>query len=149
VFHPLRSILYVIYEEASQIGTYRYDPSSGTARPIQTVSTLPKGFAGSSFASSISVSADGRFVYCGNRLHNSVSIFAVGRDGRLRLAGNEWTRGDYPNHVALAPGGKLMLVSNMRSDHVTVFHVDKENGGLRFSGQYLPIGSPNMVGFAA
>ena len=50
--------------------------------PRQTISTLPPGFAGSNFCSEILVSADGRFVYAGNRLHDSIGIFSVGADGR-------------------------------------------------------------------
>ena len=147
-FHPNGQTLYVIYEEASQIAAYRYDGRTGGVTPLQTVSTLPEGFAGSSFASAMAISRDGRFLYAGNRLHNSVSVFAIGKDETLRLVGNEWTRGDYPNHVALDPSGTLLLASNRRSDQVTVFRVDRATGGLRFSGQYFAVGSPNMVGFA-
>ncbi len=147
-FHPNGQTLYVIYEEASQIAAYRYDGQTAAVTPLQTVSTLPEGFAGSSFASAMAISPDGRFLYAGNRLHNSVSVFAIGKDGTLRLISNEWTRGDYPNQVALDPTGELLLASNRRSDQVTMFRVDRATGGLRFSGQYFPVGSPNMVGFA-
>jgi 6-phosphogluconolactonase (cycloisomerase 2 family) len=146
-FHPNGRALYVIYEEASQIAVYRYDGQTAAVTPLQSVSTLPEGFSGSSFASAMAIGPDGRFLYAGNRLHNSVSTFAIGRDGMLRLVGNEWTRGDYPNQVALDPTGGLLLASNRRSDQVTVFRVDRATGGLRFSGQYFPVGSPNMVGF--
>jgi 6-phosphogluconolactonase len=39
------------------------------------------------------VSADGRFVYAGNRLHDSIGIFSVGNTGELTFVGEEWTRG--------------------------------------------------------
>ena len=146
-FHPNGRTLYVIYEEASQIATYRYDGQTGGVTSLQTVSTLPADFAGSSFASAMAISWDGRFLYAGNRLHNSVSSFAIGQDGTLHMIGNEWTRGDYPNQVALDPTGMLLLASNRRSDQVTVFKVDHATGVLHFSGQYFPVGSPNMVAF--
>ena len=63
------------------------------------------------------------------------------------MIGNEWARGDYPNQVALDPTGMLLLTCNRRSDQVTVFKVDRATGGLHFSGQYFPVGSPNMIGF--
>jgi 6-phosphogluconolactonase (cycloisomerase 2 family) len=146
-FHPNGRILYVVYEEASQIASHQFDPKTGAVTPLHTLSTLPAGFAGSSFASSVSVSRDGRFLYCGNRLHNSVSAFATDGNGALRMIGNEWTRGDYPNQVTLDPSGAFLLASNRRSDQVTVFHVDHTTGLPRFTGQYFPVGSPNMVGF--
>lgn len=146
-FRPDGRVVYVAFEEASQIGVYRFDPATGAATPMQTVGTLPAGFTGSSFASSVCASRDGRFVYCGNRLHNSISTFAVAGDGSLRMVGNEWTRGDYPNQVALNPGGTLLTACNRRSDQVTTFLVDRSTGVPRFSGKYLAVGSPNMIGF--
>jgi hypothetical protein len=55
----------------------------------QTISTLPADFAGSSFGSEILVSADGRHVYAGNRLHDSIAISSVGSDGGLTLIGDK------------------------------------------------------------
>jgi 6-phosphogluconolactonase len=138
----------VIYEEASQVAAYRYDGQTGGVTPLQTVRTLPENFAGSSFASAMAISRNGRLLYAGNRLHNSVSVFAIGPDGTPRMTNNEWTRGDYPNQMVLDPTGTLLLACNRRSDQVTVFGVDRATGGLRFSGQYFPVGSPNMIGFA-
>lgn len=147
VFRRDGRMLYVVHEEASQVGAYRFDPATATATLLQTISTLPNGFAGSSFASSIAISRDCRFIYTGNRLHNSVAIIAVDADGMLRLVGTEWTRGDYPNQVTLSPSGTLLFACNRRSDQVTSFRVDPVGGTLSFTGQYLPIGSPNMIGF--
>ncbi len=77
-FHPNGRWLYSIQEEGSTIVLFDYDAAMGRLVARQTVSTLPPGFAGSNFCSEILVSADGRFVYAGNRLHDSIGIFAVG-----------------------------------------------------------------------
>ena len=61
--------------------------ATGRLAPRQTISTLPHGYAGSNFCSEILVSADGQFVYAGNRLHDSIGIFAVGADGELTHLG--------------------------------------------------------------
>ncbi|WP_051249129.1 lactonase family protein [Inquilinus limosus] len=146
-FHPNGRVLYTTYEEASQLAVHDWDPATGRATFRQQLSALPPGFAGSSFASALAISRDGRFLYSGNRLHNSIAIFAVGPDGTLRWLDAEWTRGDYPNHVALDPTGRFLFACNRRSDNVTLFRVDAQSGRLEFTGQYLPIGSPNMVVF--
>jgi 6-phosphogluconolactonase (cycloisomerase 2 family) len=109
---------------------------------------LPAGFAGSNFCSEILVSADGRFVYAGNRLHDSVAIFSVGRDGSLTHVAEEWTRGDYPRSFAFDPTGRFLYCCNQRADHVTVFNVDPKSGGLAFTGEYVPVGNPSCVAFA-
>jgi len=147
-FHPDGRILYTLYEEASQLAVHGYDPATGRTALLQKTGTLPPGFAGSSFASALAVSADGRFLYAGNRLHNSIAIFAIGGDGKVRWLDAEWTRGDYPNQIALDPTGHFLFACNRRSDQVTLFRVDRRSGKLDFTGQYLPVGSPNMVAFA-
>ncbi len=61
-FHPNGRILYTTYEEASQLAVHGWDPATGRATLLQQVGSLPPGFAGSSFASALAVSRDGRFV---------------------------------------------------------------------------------------
>ncbi|HUR58863.1 MAG TPA: lactonase family protein, partial [Opitutaceae bacterium] len=67
-FHPKRGWLYSLQEEGSTIVLFDYDATQGRLTARQTISSLPPGFAGSSFSSEIMVSADGRFVYAANRL---------------------------------------------------------------------------------
>jgi 6-phosphogluconolactonase len=144
-FHPNGRWLYSIQEEGSTLVLFDYDAGRLAAR--QTVSTLPPGFAGSNFCSEILVSADGRFVYAGNRLHDSIGIFAVGIDGRLTFLGEEWTRGNYPRSFTFDPTGRFLYCCNQRADHVAVFRVDRSTGGLAFTGHYAPVGNPSHVVF--
>ena len=146
-FHPNGRWLYSIQEEGSTVVLFDYDAAAGRLTARQTLSTLPKGFAGSNFCSEILVSADGNFVYAGNRLHDSVGIFAVGANGELKYVGEEWTRGDYPRSFAFDPTGACLYCCNQRADNVTVFQVDRKNGGLHFTGQYVPVGNPSCVVF--
>ncbi|MCH1440140.1 MAG: lactonase family protein, partial [Rubripirellula sp.] len=83
-FHPNGRWFYSIQEEGSTIVLFDYDSDTGELTSRQTISTLPKGFAGSNFCSEILVSNDGRFVYAGNRLHDSIGVFSVGRNGELQ-----------------------------------------------------------------
>lgn len=146
-FHPNGRWLYSIQEEGSTVVLFDYDSGSGRLRARQTISTLPPGFAGSNFCSEILVSADGRFVYAGNRLHDSIAVFSVGSDGRLTYTGEEWTRGDYPRSFGFDPTGRFLYCCNQRADAVTVFRVDRATGALSFTGQYTPVGNPSMIVF--
>jgi 6-phosphogluconolactonase (cycloisomerase 2 family) len=146
-FHPNRRWLYSIQEEGSTIVRFDVDLELGRLTPRQTISSLPAGYAGSNFCSEILVSKDGRFVYAGNRLHDSIGIFAVGSDGDLKPVGNEWTRGNYPRSFAFDPTGRFLHCCNQRADHVTVFKVDREQGGLSFTGRFTPVGNPSCVTF--
>ena len=147
-FHPDGRWFYSIQEEGSTIVLFDWDGSTGRLTARQTISSLPPGYAGSSFCSEILVSPDGRFVYGGNRLHDSIGIFAVGRTGELTFAGYEWTRGNYPRSFAFHPTGRLLYCCNQRADNVTVFRVDAKTGGLAFTGHYTSVGNPSSIVFA-
>jgi 6-phosphogluconolactonase (cycloisomerase 2 family) len=146
-FHPNGRWCYSIQEEGSTVVLFDYDARSGRLTPRQTISTLPPGFAGSNFCSEILVSADGRHVYAGNRLHDSIAIFSVGADGRLTYVGEEWTRGNYPRSFAFDPTGRFLYCCNQRADAVTVFRVNRTTGRLSFTGQYVPVGNPSSIAF--
>lgn len=146
-FHPNQRWLYSLQEEGSTIVLFDYDATRGRLTARQTLSSLPPGYAGSNFTSGIHVSADGRFVYVANRLHESIAWFAVGTDGTLTFVDEAWTRGSYPRSFALDPSGTLLYVCNQRADHLTTFRVDRATGGLTFTGQYTPVGSPSAIAF--
>ena len=103
-------------------------PSKRKARPSSCSTTIPRrpanlpandlhsaaGFCRQQFCSEILVSADGRFVYAGNRLHDSVGIFSIGKDGTLKYVGEEWTRGNYPRSFSFDPTGQFFYCCNRR-----------------------------------
>jgi 6-phosphogluconolactonase (cycloisomerase 2 family) len=146
-FHPNGKWLYSVQEEGSTVVRFDYDAEGGRLTARQTVSTLPGGYAGSNFCSEILVSADGKFVYVGNRLHDSIGIFSVSADGGLKSVGDEWTRGNYPRSFAFDPTGGFLYCCNQRADHVTVFRADRKTGGLAFTNEYVPVGNPSCVVF--
>jgi 6-phosphogluconolactonase len=146
-FHPNGRWFYSIQEEGSTIVLFDYDAATGTLTARQTISTLPPGYEGSNFCSEILVSADGKFVYAGNRLHDSIGIFAVQDDGTLKYVSDEWTRGNYPRSFTLSPSGDFLYCCNQRADHVTVFKVDRSQGTLQFTGQFVSVGNPSIVTF--
>jgi 6-phosphogluconolactonase len=146
-FHPSGRWLYSLQEEGSTIVLFDYDAAQGRLASRQTISTLPPGFAGSNFCSEILVSADGRFVYAGNRLHDSIGIFSVGSDGALTYVGEEWTRGNYPRSFNFDPTGQFFYCCNQRGDNIAVFRVDRKTGGLNFTAHYVPVGNPSIIVF--
>jgi 6-phosphogluconolactonase len=146
-FHPNGRWCYSLQEEGSNIVLFDYDAAKGRLASRQTISSLPPGFAGSNFCSEIRISGDGRFVYAGNRLHDSIGIFSVGPNGQLTFVGEEWTRGNYPRSFNFDPTGQFLYSCNQRSDNVAVFRVDRDTGRLVFTGHYTPVGNPSIIVF--
>jgi 6-phosphogluconolactonase (cycloisomerase 2 family) len=146
-FHPNGRWFYSLQEEGSNIVLFDYDSAKGRLTSRQSISSLPPAFTGSNFCSEILVSGDGRFVYVGNRLHDSVGIFSVGKAGELTFVADEWTRGNYPRSFNFDPTGQFFYVCNQRADNVTVFRVDRKTGRLTFTGHYIPVGNPSHIVF--
>ena len=148
-FHPSGRWLYSLQEEASTVAVFAYDGTRGRLTAKQTISSLPKGFAGTDFTSEIAVTPDGKFVYAANRLHDSIAWFSIAEGGVLTLLGEQWTRGDYPRSFGIDPSGSFLFSCNQRSDAITAFRRDKNTGALAFTGQYTPVGTPAIIIFLA
>jgi 6-phosphogluconolactonase len=146
-FHPTGRWFYSLQEEGSNIVLFDWDSTKGQLTSRQTISSLPPGFTGSNFCSEIMVSADGKFIYAGNRLHDGIAIFSVGENGVLKFVAEEWTRGDYPRSFNFDPTGQFLYSCNQRADNITAFRVDQKSGGLAFTGQYTPVGNPSIIVF--
>ena len=146
-FHPNGRWCYSLQEEGSNIVLFDYDVEKGSLAARQTISSLPPGFAGSNFTSEIMLSADGRFVYAGNRLHDTIACFAVGESGTLTFVTEEPTRGNYPRSFNFDPTGNFLYSCNQRGDNITTFRVDQKSGTLAFTGQFTPVGNPSIIVF--
>ena len=144
-FHPNGKWLYSIQEEGSTIALFDWNSEAGTLTHRKTLSSLPPGYAGSNFCSEILTSEDGKFVYAGNRLHDSIGIFAIGPQGELTPVADEWTRGNYPRSFTFDPSGQFLACCNQRADHVAIFRVNRDTGTLQFTGHYAPVGNPSHI----
>ena len=146
-FHPQGRWFYSLQEEGSTLVTYDYDAPCGKLTAKQTISSLPKGFAGTNFTSEVMISSDGRFLYAANRLHDSIARFSISPAGTLRYAGEEWTSGDYPRSFNIDPTGNFLYACDQRADAITTFRVNRKTGALTFTGQYTPVGTPAIIIF--
>jgi 6-phosphogluconolactonase len=147
VFHPNGRVFYNVYEHDSKVAVYDYDSARGALRHRQSISALPAKFAGSNLASEILITADGRFLYVANRLHNAVAIFGVAADGQLRMIAETWAHADSPRSLAIDPSGQYLFACNQRADSITSFRIASATGALQFTGRFEPVGSPAAMTF--
>jgi 6-phosphogluconolactonase len=148
-FHPNGSWVYSLQEEASTLMFWAFDPTSGLLTPQQLLSSLPAGFAGTSFASEVMVSSNGNFLYAANRLLDTIDVFRVLTTGELKHVSEVSTRGDYPRSFNIDPTGSFLLSCNQRSDSITSFFLENGGRNLKFSRQFTPVGSPSSIVFLA
>lgn len=148
-FHPNGRWFYSVQEEGSTVALFHYDGEDGKLTYKKSWSTLPAGFAGSNFCSEILVSNDGKFVYAGNRLYDTIAIYQVGEEGELLYRGEVWTRGNYPRSFHFDPTGNFLYCCNQRADNLAVFQVNRQTGGLSFTGHFQPVGNPSHIVFTS
>lgn len=146
VFLPDGKTLILINEEASTLTRYSLN-EKGTLSEKQTISSLPENYKGTSFASGLVLSKDGKNLYVANRLHNSIAHVAIEANGQMKPVSYTWTRGDYPRTLTLDEQGTYLYATNQRSDNITRFRVDPNSGELHFVDDYTPVGSPSQMVF--
>jgi len=146
--HPSGKYLFVINELDSTMTSFKYNELNGTLTLIETVSTLPSDFTGTSYCADVHVSASGRFLYGSNRGHNSIVVFEIdSATGKLKLVEHVSTKGNWPRNFTLDPSGKFLLVANQRSDNVVIFNIDESTGRLTSAGHNEQIPSPVCLKF--
>jgi 6-phosphogluconolactonase len=148
-FHPKGRNAYVINELASTVTAFEYDPAKGVLKELQTLSTLPKDFSGTSYTAEVQVHPSGKFLYGSNRGHDSIAVFAIESNGSLRYIENTLTGGSTPRNFGISPDGKYLLAANQKSDNVVVFRIDSKSGRLTSTGNSLEVPSPVCVKFLA
>ncbi len=148
-FHPNGRFVYVIGEQGASITAFAYDGSGGTLHELQTVPTLPEGFAGQNACADVHVHPSGKFVYGSNRGHDSLAIYAIDETtGRLSRVDNQSTLGRTPRNFTFDPTGNLLLAANQDSDTIVAFRVDGETGRLAPLGTVAEVPSPVCLKFA-
>jgi 6-phosphogluconolactonase len=129
-FHPNGKWLYLSNEYAATVMSFKVN-DDGTLTRFHTVSGLPADYTGKKWQSEIRVTPNGRFVYAGERSHESIATFEINQqDGKLTFRGNEPTMGKTPRNFVLSPDGKWMIVGNQESNSLVTFGVDPNKGSL-------------------
>jgi 6-phosphogluconolactonase len=129
-FHPTRDVVYFSNEQGCSVTAYRLDGATGTLSAAQTVSTLPQGYTARNTCSQIHLTASGRFLYVGNRGHNSIAGFAVDPGtGHLTAAGQVPTEA-VPSAFALDPTGNFLFAAGTASNRLASYRINGETGAL-------------------
>jgi len=146
--HPNGRFAYVINEMGATVSVFGFDAADGVLRALQTISTLPKGFAGHNDDAEIQVHPSGKFLYASNRGHDSIAVFAIdANQGTLTLVEYAPTKGQSPRNFEIAPGGTLLFAANEKSDNIVIFRIDPQTGRLTPTGKVLEVAQPVCVKF--
>ena len=128
--HPSLDIVYFSNEQGCSVTAYGLDRGTGTLSAAQTTTSLPQGFTARNTCSQIHLTPSGRFLYVGNRGHNSIAGFAVDTaTGRLTPAGHAATEA-VPGAFALDPEGRFLFAAGTASGRLASYRINGETGTL-------------------
>ena len=142
--------MYVNNELHGSIHSYRYNDISGILVELQEISTLPTEFDGEASTADIKITPDGRYLYCTNRIHDSIAIYRIGNDGCLTLVDILPSLGGTPQNLAITTDSQLLLCANMHNDegNVVVFRIDGPTGVLHPVVEPLGVHSASCIAIA-
>jgi 6-phosphogluconolactonase len=129
-YHPSQDLVYFSNEQGCSVTLYRLDRATGTLSPAQTVTTLPQGYTARNTCSQIHLTGSGKFLYVGNRGHNSIAGFAVdAATGHLTPAGHVPTEA-VPSAFALDPAGNFLFAAGTASNRLASYRINGDTGTL-------------------
>ena len=144
-FHPNGEYALVLNELALSVSVFKYDADSGGLTMVGTTEALTsaeKSLNTFNSASEIRIHPSGKFVYTGNRGHDSISVYQFdSASGDLQRKDVIHTRGAWPRNFNLSPSGEFLLAAGKDTNSVTLFKVDQQTGRLQYqqhSSKFVP-----------
>ena len=129
-FHPTLDLVFFSNEQGCSVTAYRLNNATGVLSAVQTVTTLPDGYAARNTCSQIHLTASGKFLYVANRGHNSIAGFAVNAaTGHLALIGHVATEA-VPSAFSLDPTGSFVFAAGTASGRLASYRISGETGAL-------------------
>ncbi|MBP0726613.1 lactonase family protein [Bacillus sp. RG28] len=148
-FHANGKFAYLINELSSEVTVLKYNSQDGSFKEIQYISTLPKDFNGKNTCSAIHLSHDSRFVYAGNRGHDSIAVFSIHPETfELTLISHASTAGSGPRDFALDPTGTFIVASNQNTSNLVLFKINQTSGELTKIQDDISVPNPVCVKFS-
>ncbi len=149
VFSKDGRFLYIICEITNKIEVYAYNGSGKLPEfeRIEELDSMGEASTTESAGSDIVLSPDGTRLLCSHAGANTVSAFAVGKDGKLTFLCCDPISGEYPKTIAYLPDGKHFISLNNDSGTVTTFKMGADEKYFLGCAKTLEIKSPNSVCF--
>lgn len=143
-FHPNNKWLYVLNELNSTLASVLYE--KGTFKVIDIISTLPDNFQGESSAAAVRIHPSGKYIYSSNRGSNSISVFEIDDNGKVKMIQNFGTHLGIVRDFNISPSGKFLVAGNQNSDEVVLLKLD-QSGLIKKYISSVELPSPSCLVF--
>ena len=153
--HPDLEIAYTSNENGGGISAWKFDPEKGTLSRLQTLSTLPPDFDGSSAAADIHLTPNGRFAYVSNRDVTKREEGELTQDtlagisldpttGEMQLIGY-FPTAHHPRSFCIDLTGRFLYSAGQGSSTLFAYRIDQQTGMLEHFATYETGGVPLWV----
>jgi len=142
-----KRFVYLLNELDSTVTVFNWTNNMET---IQTITSLPKSYTGTSYAADIHISSSGNFLLASNRGHDSIAIFSINKStGKIDTVGHTTTQGEHPRNFAIIEGSEIdtsiVFVANQYSNNIVTFVLNETNGSLEPNGQIATVPAPVCI----
>jgi 6-phosphogluconolactonase len=146
--HPTGNFAFVCNERTMSATAFTRNPATGALQEIETVSSLPPGTDTKGMSTAeIFCHPNGKALYVSNRTHDTIAVFAIAPDGKLKLVQNAPAGVKIPRGFGLDPSGKWLIAGGQNDDKIVVHQIDPATGQLTLTGETAEVGSPVCVLF--
>lgn len=142
--YPHGRFVFVINELDSTVASLAID-GEGRLALVDIQPTVPDGTS-NNHCSDIQISPDGRFLYGGNRGHDSIVMLEVNPDsGKLEVLGHTPCGGATPRNLCLSRSGRFLFCANQNADRIAIFRRNESTGHLSDTGAGIEVGTPMCI----
>jgi len=149
-FNAKGTFVYLVEELVSSVSILSVNKQTGTLTVIQdTIASLVPTFTGQNTSADIHIGASGKFLYLSNRGANTIVIYEILGDGKLKYIGEQSTLGNTPRNFFIDAKGEYLFVANQDSDTIIMFKINPKTGRLSVVGKPVKVPSPVCLKMAA
>jgi 6-phosphogluconolactonase len=142
-FHPSGKNAYLAQELTSSVASFSYQKKTGELTLIEDgVSALPADWEGTNTGADIHTDGSGNFLMMSNRGHESISLYSIGRKGRLKLQQVIKTGGAKPRNFLVDEKNEFVFVAHQDSDSISMFEWQANEGKLIPTSFEIKVPSP-------
>ncbi|MDO5517583.1 MAG: lactonase family protein [Clostridium sp.] len=139
---------YVISELTSEIFVLKYKPEEKSLfEHVQTISSVSPEYDGAKSGAAIRIHPSNKFLYTSDRGNNSINLFSIMPDGKLKYLTSFSSEGDSPRDFNIDPSGNFLFCANENSNNVAIFSISRVTGELTFITSQ-EVKSPSAIEFA-
>ena len=137
--------IYLLGELDALVHVLAWDEVSGGLQLLQSLPTVPPGFAGPAWGADLHMSPDGRWLYTSERNSHTLAGFAIDAATGVLTPMGHWHTQLQPRGFAITPDGRYLVAAGQLSHRVGVHMIAPGNGALTQVGEHDVGLNPNWI----